>query len=192
MALSPKEVAEKALQAAETAREAARITAAQVEGVRAEIRGNFVNLENRQNEFWGYVQRTLEHQSVVLKKQDETFNEFETDFKKMDKRCESHDKIIFGDPKIKEDTGVIGTVAGHDSKISRGIWTISIFTTMIGLFWGYLFVFHLEDMKRGIFNPTEEEQTRLINRQIMKMVPTAKWPVPESTPAPPAFLKPSR
>lgn len=169
--------AEKAAHAAERARTVAEIAKNEALGLRTEMRERFDRQDRESREF----------REALMKEiigQNRTFDAFKSDFNEVELRSVDNADRIHGNKK-KNIIGIIPVQQEHETFKSRVITQFALVASLITLFGGYMLAFHLEDMKRGFFRPTEEEQVRVINRQIFKMVPTAKWPDPN------AALKPS-
>lgn len=167
-------VAQKALEAAHVASTAAQVTSVQVDALRVEVRKNFVDLEARQKDFWEWITNAMNTQTKLLREQNETFDAFKSDFYvdigRLDKQGDKHHKTIYGDPDIKEDSGLVGDNTTSKGFIRHAKIHVAIAGLLIGWFIGYLVYFYGEHMKRGVFNPSDNEWRWRVTKEVRKIV----------------------
>lgn len=185
--MAVEDIANKALEAATRAELAAAIAKVEAEGIRTEMRERFNQVEQafkKQDrdsaDFRGWLREQFEQHR-------KDFDAFDTDFRKMDKRCEDHHDVLHGN-KEKNIKGIIPKVSTHDTWLNRVLWTWATVSVMASGAAAYMVFFHTEDLKRGIFNVSDEERDRAINRQVSKWLPNQRWPgavQPTPAPAPP-------
>lgn len=172
---SPREVAEKALEAARIASETARLVKAESGGMMTELRQR---LDRQDEEDTKHRDRLWDY----LRERDKKWDAFQSDFDKVDIRSNDHHRTLFGDPRIKGDTGILGSVGSQGKFITHAKWHIGIGSALFSAFCAYMVFFYGDDMKRGVFKPSEDELTRVINRVVHNWFPDAKWP--ENKPPP--------
>lgn len=186
--MSVETIANKALEAATRAELAAAIAKVEAEGIRTEMRERFKMVEDafkKQDrdsaDFRGWLREEfLQHRK--------DFSVFDTDFKEVAKQSSDHHDILHGNPQ-KNIPGVIPKVGFHDTWLQRMLWTWGVVSMLTTGAIGYMVFFHTEDIKRGIFNPTDDERDRAINRQVARWLPNQRWPgytqpTPPPAPAP--------
>lgn len=173
----PLEAAKLALEASTRAELAANIAKNTAESVVTEMRERLGAQNDDSKEFRDWMRAEW----ALFKTSNDAFK---TDFDEMNLRCKSHDEVIYGNEQ-KNIAGVIPRVDVHDTWLNRGLWTWGILASLASLFFGYMILFHSDDMKRGIFNPTDEERDRAINRQVSRWLPNQRWPgAPTPSPVP--------
>lgn len=177
------EIAAKALEVAQKAQHAAELAQMTANNVITEMRARFDRQDVDSKEFRGAV-------LGEIRKGNDSFDAFKSDFDGMDRRCKGHDETVFGNPS-KNMPGLVETVIrvdakvdAHDTWISRFLWTWAIVVFMAGGFGWYVVYFYGEDMKRGIFKPSENEWRWRVNKEIRNTVkPDAIKPgTPEPVP----------
>lgn len=170
-------VADKALEAATRAELAAAIAKVESEGVRLEMRERFKQMEALFQKQDGESDQFRTWLRQEIKELRGDFNAFDTEVKDMNNRCKDHDDTIYGN----EDRGIIGIrpkLEGHDNDIRKGKWTLALAGVLLSWAVVYVAYFYGDAMKRGIFNPSDEEWRWRINREIHKnVVPESLFPV---------------
>lgn len=119
--------------------------------------------------------------------QNRTFDAFKSDFEdraeKMDRRCGEHHEAIYGN-REKNLVGAIVKIDKHDGWIDRLVWTWGIILAVgAGLAW-YITYFYGDAMKRGIFNPTDEEWRWRVTKEVRKTVKPDSLYSPAAAPTP--------
>lgn len=157
------EIAKMVGEEAKRAAEAAKMTA---ESMVIEMRTRFDRSDENSENF----RNTL---MTEIQGQNRTFDAFKSDFEKdidrVDRRCVGHNEAIFGNAE-KNIPGMIKTVDQHDSDIHKGKWTIWLAGIVIGWAIVYVAYFYGDAMKRGVFNPSEEEWRWRVSREVRKTV----------------------
>ena len=174
------EVAARALEAAQAAVHAAEIarmtadaatkaaeTAKMVsESMVREMRERFDRQDTTSKEFRDGLMKEIQGQN-------RTFDQFKTDFEKeidkQDRRCAGHHDTLYGNPE-RNIRGVVPTAFRNENQINKVVWSWGLVCVMFTGFIAYIVFFYGDSMKRGIFNPSDEEWRWRVNREIKRTI----------------------
>lgn len=163
MADTARDVAEKAMEAARVAAETARLVKVETTGMMTELRER-LNRQDDADKQW------REQVAGLLKNLGDKWDAFKSDFGHVENTVTKHHKTIYGDPDIKEDSGIVGDNVNHKAFVRHAKWHLAIATILGGWLIAYVIFFYGDAMKRGIFNPSEQEWHWRITREVKKAV----------------------